>query len=506
MIISTEIIDNHTDDASLWHGIAAGHDTINFMFGELFDDSLSSIYANACKEQKVILTISENIPNGWNSDYIISVEDSGAGIKNPSACMSFANTEAGETPLNRYGVGLKKVLATFDPTNKLWSIKTRNLEDAERGCFRLIEAPYRLDEMKMSIIQGEAWNGALNGSGTLITFPCSETIMSSAEKDYPNHEPVLNEYVKNINEELSVIYMPYIRDGLKIITNAISKDRGTYSTVLPYITPRWNEKIKRIKIETEIDFGGGLCKVSGEFGAIEDHSDTARYFQKNFNNSGVMVYINGRLIESNIFSQIWKNKIHPSYNAFLGIVEIESLGDASALPSPTPTKDALYYGDPKVKELLKWIRSVCPNPKSLINGKPQGERGKKKKERKHEEHNRRGELVKRLRAKYGADAIIDTEKPFFYNVETNLPRVDIYMFAENEVSLIECKAYESSALDVGQLRMYHDGALHDGIEPKVLWLVAESHPETVKEYVKHLNKGNNSWRYELKTWSDFSIA
>lgn len=96
----------------------------------------------------------------------------------------------------------------------------------------------------MSIIQGEAWNGVLNGSGTLITFPCSETIMSSAEKDYPNHEPILNEYVKNINEELSVIYMPYIRDGLKIITNAISKDRGTYSTVLPYITPRWNEKIK----------------------------------------------------------------------------------------------------------------------------------------------------------------------------------------------------------------------------------------------------------------------
>lgn len=87
------------------------------MFAELIDDSISSIVANDVKEKKVVVTISEKVTKEWDADYTISVEDSGAGIKNLSALFSFANTSAGKTTLNKYGVGLKKALVTFDVEN-----------------------------------------------------------------------------------------------------------------------------------------------------------------------------------------------------------------------------------------------------------------------------------------------------------------------------------------------------------------------------------------------------
>ena len=154
MIISEEPIKNQTDDRSFWMGISDSHDTIQNMINELVDDSISSIVSNPVKQKKIVITIEEKPANMGGADYAITVEDSGAGIKDLNACFSFANTSAGESPLNKYGVGFKKVLATLDPENQYWFVETRCEQEYKKGILRRVEAPYRSNGMIAKIVRG----------------------------------------------------------------------------------------------------------------------------------------------------------------------------------------------------------------------------------------------------------------------------------------------------------------------------------------------------------------
>lgn len=53
------------------------------------------------------------------------------------------------------------------------------------------------------------------------------------------------------------------------------------------------------------------------------------------------------------------------------------------------------------------------------------------------------------------------------------------------------------------------GALHDQLTPSKLWLVAERHPDSVKEIANSLNMCKDTrgedFNIELKTWSEFGI-
>lgn len=205
MVLRKETISTSTSNEGLWRGIGGSHSTIQYILAEFVDDSISSIMANNVKEKKVIVTISERVPEKWNADYLISVEDSGAGIKDLSAAFSFANTSAGETSLNKYGVGLKKALATLDVCNEFWTVMTRSEEDYEMGTFKLIEAPYSTDGMEVRIIQDEPWKGLLTGTGTLVMIPCSKALLTTAGKDYPTHSKLLNHLAECITEEGVII-------------------------------------------------------------------------------------------------------------------------------------------------------------------------------------------------------------------------------------------------------------------------------------------------------------
>ena len=221
-----------------------------------------------------------------------------------------------------------------------------------------------------------------------------------------------------------------------------------------------------------------------------------------------MVYENGRLIESNIFSEVW-DEAHPKFNAFLAIIEIDPVEDPEALPPPTPTKDALFYGDRRVMNFYSWVRSICPSPYKYI--KKNNSLRRKKKERNHVELTRREQLVAKLREECGPEAIIKTEVPLYgcTSFDSTPPRVDVYLYAKKKVHLIECKAEASTAKDVFQLVMYHIGALYNDIKPKVLILVAERHPRTVKVIARYLNKckdpNGNRFFIQLKTWKEYDI-
>ena len=319
-------IHNEINDQNLWYGIADSHDTLPYMLCELCDDSISSMLANHTQDRKIGITLYENPADNDQGDIWISVEDSGAGIKNMDACMTYASSAGAETPLNRYGVALKKILATFDPENVAWAVFTRTEKEVATGKYLRVQAPYRTAGMSADICPADEnpWPGRFNGTGTYICFPCSRALFNTSGKGYPGHDTSFLNLVQCINEELSVIYAPYLRSGFLIniyIQTALNK-RRTFS--LHALEPVWHPVKAPDMGKITLNLGAGEVNVQYHFGEIDNNPSTVRYFQKSFSNSGVMIYENNRLIEHHIFSAIW-GKEHPQYNSFLAIIELDVL-------------------------------------------------------------------------------------------------------------------------------------------------------------------------------------
>lgn len=495
-----------SSDKSFWRGISDSHDTIQYMLCELCDDSISSIISSPVRQKKILITISEITPEKWSAEYQISVEDTGSGILDLSACLSYANTSGRQSPLNRYGVALKKVLATFDPSNRNWKICTRTEEEYQKNQFRLVEAPYSARNKTADLIQDEPWPGSFTESGTIITFPCSKELLATAGKEYPGSKRPPERLLSCISEELSVVYAPILESDVSIDLRLITaSNRVRYYEIKP-LRPLWKEIEKADCGEEVVDLGRGGVRIKYHFGVIENHPSTSRYYRKNIASSGVMVYENGRLIESNVFKAIW-SKVHPAYNAFLVVLELTPFTDPEALPQPTPTKDGLFYGDDRVTALYEWIRQHCPSPGAFIKNSGAGKEAVKEKERTEAEL--RQKLVDILREEHGDEATVRTDFPLYCCIEKSKPMVDIFL-SDGIIALFECKSGISHPKDLFQLMMYHMGALHDGYNPSHLILVADRHPESTKKIAEYLSSckapDGQVYDFSLKTWMDYGIT
>lgn len=105
---------NEINDVNLWNGIADSHDTFPYMLCELCDDSISSMVANQTEQREIIITLRENAAENGQGDIFVCVEDTGAGIKNLNACMTYAFISRCGNATESLCVALKKILATFD--------------------------------------------------------------------------------------------------------------------------------------------------------------------------------------------------------------------------------------------------------------------------------------------------------------------------------------------------------------------------------------------------------
>lgn len=492
---------NKINDVNLWNGIADSHDTFPYMLCELCDDSISSMVANQTEQREIFITLRENAAENGQGDIFVCVEDTGAGIKNLNACMTYASSAGAETPLNRYGVALKKILATFDPENAHWALFTRTQEEVSNGTYRRVHAPYRTSGMVADIcdIKEDPWPGRFSGTGTCISFPCSRALFNTSGKGYPGHDVSFIALVQCIREELAVIYAPYLRNGYMINIYIHTAEGKRRLHQVRALEPVWTSTRTVDQGTCTLDLGAGPVRVQYHFGEIDNHPGTARYFRKSFSNAGVMVYENGRMIEHHIFSAIW-GKEHPQHNGFLAVIELD-VPDGStnnALPPPVPTKDKLFYGDYRLAALYDWIHNHCPKPsiyKGTIGPKP--------------EILRCEQLAGKLREKYGPQAIVITQMPVYSFIEKSPPKIDIYLFTGTQLTLFECKLHVSQEKDVFQLIMYHTGAIHDGLHPDKLVLLAERHSRGTVQLANYLNtcKDTNGEHYhiELKRWKDYGL-
>jgi len=387
---------------------------------------------------------------------------------------------------------LKHALASANPSNDNWLILTRTSSDFANGRYQRLSAPYDFHMTPEMITNSTLpWPGAFNGSGTIIKFRCSSTFFHTVQrgiKGWAGFSKCLNYLV----EELGYIYSGIIEKGKALVTvNSVGEK---YSKTVEAVRPSWVGYYDPPPGNQRIDLGGGLLQIEYTFGQMKE-APYVKHYKENQSTSGVEIRINGRVMTSNVFKDIWQLENHPSYNHFLAIINLVSQ-NRDALPKTRTSKNGIRSGDPKLEKLFEWIRSTHPSPhKDLANA--QSER----------------ELVSQLaedksRHIRNEAKRVQTEFKIFVTLGSPVS-VDLYVFDGHDIVLYEAKKDVADIQNLYQLLMYWDGAVQDGISPTEGILVAREFSPGVDIMLNVLNQINDRsgkpYKFSKRTWRDEGI-
>lgn len=472
----------------IWLGIGGHFDSFTQVICEFIDNSISNFEAANSPNKNIYISLNE-IDNDMVS---VVIEDNGTGIKDFEPVLRLGDKSVRETPLNEHGFGLKHALACADPANETWKICTRTAEDFKQNKFRQVSAPYRFNLEEDELIStNDPWEGIFNGSGSIVVFNCSKVLFDTIQSGIKGkaHFDKCLEYLK---EELGYIYAGVIKNG-KVIITIHSSSLEALLTVKA-IEPDWKEFYKPGQGDLNLDLGEGQLLIQYQFGEMGESSHF-KHYKRNMSTSGVEIRINGRLIMSNLFKEIWQLENHPSFNHFLVIINLVS-PNRDSFPKTRTSKNGIRTGDDKLKKLLEWIKSTCPNPPKDLAGAVREKALVGMLKEAKEQH---------IRSK---DKHIEDEFGVFKNIGSTVP-VDLYVFDGKEILLYEAKKDTADVQSVYQLLMYWDGAVADGLSPDEGILIASEFSKGADIVIEYLNARTdaegNKYKFVTKTWKEQGV-
>ncbi len=469
----------------LWHGIGGHFDSLTQILAEFIDNSISNFAKNKDTSQAVRIDFKKK-----NKAYEITIEDTGTGIKNLEPVMRLGDKSVSETPLNEHGFGLKHALASANFNNDDWSICTRTKEDIKNGFYRLVEAPYSYEITQKKITS--PWQGHFNETGTIIKFVVSDSMFETLQKGIRGRTATFGRSLEYLSEDLGYIYAGVIKNGK--VTIQIAAETEGFNETVAVISPDWAGFYEPKNGQTKLDLGGGRIDVEYKFGEMNE-SAYKKYYKRNLATQGVEIRINGRLILSNIFTEIWPLERHNSYNHFLVQINLIS-EDILKLPKTRTSKNGIRSGDERLEALFKWVREVHPEPEKKMAGAVN-------------ERELVDELAKQKKMHIRApEKRVDVEFEVFKQLGAPVP-VDLYVFDGKEVVIYEAKRDAATILNVYQLVMYWDGLVYDGMYPNEGILIASEISDGVKAMLEYFNsrqdsKGKN-YCLKSKTWKDEGV-
>lgn len=496
------ILNNKAKDVDIWEGIGGHFDSLGQVLCEFIDNSISNFIGNNTITSNIIIGLKEID----SKNVKISIEDSGTGIKNLDNAFSLGARSCPESPFNEHGFGLKHALATADPTNSNWSICSRTQDQFDNNKYIRVKAPYTMENLKAYECE-DKWPGILNGSGTIVEFVCTKdfylTLTSGIRgglKDFFTVADVLC-------EDIGFIYSGVIKENrASIVLDITDMSNKHEQHTVAAINPDWEDFFAPGEGSEKVNLGNGDVVVEYKFGRMNEkparepfNNSTARkYYKKSLSSSGVEIRVNGRVLCYNLFKEIWRLEKHNAYNYLLIILDIKT-NDISYIPKTRTSKNGFRNGDEKLEALFNWIRSnlSVPSKETSLSDRETD----------------LFEILASYKEKYSGDKnkIIDTEKYVFASTgnKKDKVRVDLYVKENNLVTVYEGKKDETTSKDVYQLRMYWDGLVFDRVTPNEAVLLADNHPQSVKDLVDIVNTmkdaDDNNYNIILKTWLDYGI-
>ena len=497
-----EII-NEPKAQELWAGIGGHFDNLGQILNEFIDNSISNFAANSVNSRNILITIEETSSNTVS----ISIEDTGTGIKCLNDAFTLGCQSSAESPLNEHGFVLKHALASANPENDTWSIYTRTEDDKKLNQYKIIKAPYKIKGFSGEIEEDSQWPGRYNGTGTIVKFQCSQEMFKTIARGLKGGYRAFLTIADILCEDLGFVYSGVIQNAGASITLEIIDQKGTH-LIKPVgaVIPNWGDSIKPGQGSEKIDLGGGDVVIEYRFGCINeaaqrvefDNSTNRKYYLRNMSSSGVEIRINGRVLCYNLFKEIWGIEKHNSYNYLLVSINLKS-NNKEALPKTRTSKNGLREGDKRLEALYGWILSRMTEPKKDVTLSD------------HETD--LFETLKDFKIKFNPDPnkVLETEKYVFTSTGSKKDhvRLDLYEITNGVITVYEGKKDVTTSKDVYQLRMYWDGLIYDGVTPNKGILVAQEHPDPVKNMIQIVNTmqdaNGNNYNLETRTWKELGI-
>ncbi|MBT2575936.1 hypothetical protein J7E43_00500 [Bacillus sp. ISL-8] len=482
---------NSTPSATeLWEGIGGHFENLSQVLCEFLDNSISNIISTSSVNRSIIIKI---LPILDNEKFLISIEDGGQGISNFEPIMRLGDKSVKQSPLNEHGFGLKHALATANPENNNWRICTRTEEDFARQQYREINAGYAFeyDEM-VHLINVAPWPGLQNATGTYIEFTVSKDLFNTLQSGIPGNAG-FSRNLEYLAEDLGYIYAGVLSKGA--VNIMIYTNNSTPDIIVQPETPDWIDFYQSPPPgSVNLDLGDGDVLIEYRFGEMKE-GRSVKYYKRNMSSSGIEIRVNGRLLMGNLFKEVWGLENHPSYNHFLGQINIIS-DIPNRLPKTKTSKNSLRKEDPKLVKILQWIRKIYPTPeRKLTNAISEREFIQNLAELK--------ELHIRTSSKR-----IETDFTVYKNIGSPV-MVDLYLFDGTDVVLYEAKKNTADVKDFYQLLMYWDGLVSDGGIPTEGILLAPDFSPGVINVINSFNgksdeQGNN-YNFKTKTWKEEGI-
>lgn len=484
-------INNKPNGNIIWRGLGGHFDSLSQILNEFIDNSISNFIGHNPVIKNIIITIIEKP----EKKYYISIEDSGTGIRNLDAAFTLGSQDSKDSPLNEHGFGFKHALATANPTNDSWVICTKIEEQVNKNHYTKITASYKFDDFyaKLINIDDEKWPGQLNSTGTYMGFTCKESLFKTLSAGFSGNFG-FESRISFLIEDIGFVYSDLIKTDLANISIVYTDIHGvTKNKNVKAIEPDYEKYINPGKGSTNILLGGQNVKLHYEFGAMKE-SEHKKYYKRNMSSSGVEIRLNGRLIMSSIFKEIWAIEKHNSYNYLLIKLNLIS-DDPSLLPTTRTSKNGIRKGDSKLESLYSWVKGYLPIPK------------KSTRDIDHEV-DLFEELCKAKCIHLPDPKTVTTEQKVFIEIKDSI-RIDLYEKTNNGLKIYEGKRDFTSIQDIYQLKMYWDGCVIDGIQPNEGILIATNHTQPVKDLHKYINQmkdaNGNNYNFTLKTWNDEGI-
>ena len=484
-------INNKPEGNIIWRGLGGHFDSISQIINEFIDNSISNFKGNNPIIKNIVICIEEKA----NHKVFISIEDSGTGFKNLDSAFTLGAQNAKDSPMNEHGFGFKHALATANPDNNSWHICTRDEEQAKNQKYTEVEASYKFEGFKAYQIDthDKEWPGRLNGSGTYLSFTCSEELFKTVTEGHQGNFG-FETRIEFLIEDIGYIYSDLIKEDIANISIVYTDIRGIQKNKnVKAVEPDYEKFIDPGKGKEKVVLDGKSVDLEYEFGVMKV-SGYRKYYKRNMSTSGVELRFNGRVIATNIFQEIWDIEKHNSYNYLL--IKLNLISDnLDDLPTTRTSKNGIRKGDRKLNDLFAWVREYLSEPQKSL------------KDIKHEV-----DLFKKLQELKKSQLpnlqTVTTEKNVFLGIKERI-RIDLYQKTSDGLVIYEGKKDFTSVQDLYQLKMYWDGCIIDGLKPDTGVLIASTHPQSVKDLIKYMNQmtdsSGNNYHLILKTWREEGI-
>lgn len=511
-------LNTQPDSNDIWKELGGNYENAEQSINELVDNAISNIIGNNTDLKKIQITLEET--KDLDKAIIISIEDSGLGIKNAEEALTLGKAGL-DSALNEHGFGLVQALAAANKENNAWEIYNRYSEDKTEKQIMHIKAPYIMGKQSYTMEPDTTWPGHEWGH-TLLRVRCNFKL-------FQNLIPVENavrtsikfdfySVADRIYEDLGFTYAVLLNEkNLDITLELKHADGKTDEYKVTAICPLWMKETdvenKRLHIK---------CK-HGQITPLPDripfnNQTSSRYYKANLTSSGVEIRMNGRVMEYNKFEEIFGKKNHPSFNSDLVQVDIVS-ESREFLPATRTTKNGFRVGDERLTEVYKWLRKsidmrYTKNPKPVKVTEIDY-----KKKLMTVLQNNYIDTHSSMRKPTNETAVIDyreeevdlpvmaREHPVFKQILKNdYPKIDLFVDNHETVSIIEAKKETASIIDLYQLLMYCDGYYLDNEKmPDEAILVAKNFPNGLKRVMGYLNEKNKGRYPEIccKLWDEY---